>query len=1488
LIANALKKIFLWILWTLLIGLSLLVLFFVLLRSSKVQTYFAHHLANYLTTKTGNQITIGKVYIYDFLKVDIQQLQARDQHDSLYVDIAHLKIEILPRLLRQNLLYIKNVELSNASIFLIQYAGEDEINLIKMINKLLPTASSDTSQKQVLAIKLENFEIRNTRFGIDLQDYEHYQGMDYVHLNIDSLNLHIQNFEIRSDSLMVNIIAFSAYEKCGFHLKSFSGKTIISPRELEIPDLKLEMNESKLNMHLRFEYQQWDDWNYFVDKIVFNSQLDSCKINFNDFRFFASEFTGMDNTILTTTTVKGSIANISLKNTTIDYGAATSLQGNFSFKGLPDFDQTFMRLKIKLAQTNLADLSSIKIGEDKYLSLDETFKKFGNISVNGRFTGFYYDFVSNADFNTAIGKLSTDLSLQSTKNTKQLRYSGKLNAENFNLGSLLNNQHFGNLSMEANMSGTGLTADLEAAYHIKFDQLEISGTDYNQLQIDGKVGNRKITAIIDSKNQGFSLMADGSYDFSSNTPHIILASNIRNARISRLLMLNKDTLGDISVQLKLDIQGTSLENFQGKIEADSILYKDNKKRYYTDSVMIETQLVNGYQQLEIRSPYLDAKASGLLPFSQSTLLYKLIFSDILPNLMQPNSVSDIDIAKWKAKIPPNAENLKLDVQFGNTDDLSELFMPDLKIYPNSSVVGSYNYREDKLDLQFTSDQFAIAGFSANSLDLKIGKENGEMQYQLFTPLLQSENQINLDSLKLAGNVQHDSITFNMDWGLEQNNMNDGHLNGKIAFESPSHLKIKLNEGFFNLHDSTLTLKPDANIELASHLIRISEIQIFDRQNSFTLDGIVSDNPKDVLDLNFDHFDLSFFDIYLKSADTDIDGIITGKLSFSNMWTQPDFLGNFKVSDFRLNGEYLHDMQVSTLYDRTREALALKMNILSKEKGVKYLSVEGDLFPYRINNQLDLAVRLQQFPLKSIQNYLSSFSSKVDGVAEGSVLITGSFSQPKINGKLHTAINDILIDYTNVNYTIDDSLIFTPDYFGFLNAKAKDLSGNSLNLTTQIFHQFFRDFSLHIDVQPDKAQLLNTTEKDNELFYGKAQGSGSFTMDGSFNDLKLGLKIAPTGDSYIAIPISYQLSAEESDFLKFVIKDSNLTMLEEPEELNPFLINMDMEVNVDPSTRIELVMDKKVGDVISARGDGKISINYDKDGNLSIFGTYVIDRGNYLFTLQNIINKRFVIQPGSTIKWDGDLEDAQINLKAIYQTEAKLWDLLQQIDSSSVYKKPSKVDCGIDITGNLYNPSISFFINLPNESVATRELVNSLLSAEATGNSEELNKNFVSLLVLGHFLPPSGFGAGSNPNAISNNAYELLAEQVGNLLNQLSDEVEIGVEWSPGDDITTQEIAVALSYSLLNDRLLIDGKFGTGGGSTNEDASTRIVGDVNIQYKISKDGRIRALIFNRTNYYDPVSRKAPYTQGVGVSFRKDFSSFKELWRSNKKKEVSNIK
>ena len=86
--------------------------------------------------------------------------------------------------------------------------------------------------------------------------------------------------------------------------------------------------------------------------------------------------------------------------------------------------------------------------------------------------------------------------------------------------------------------------------------------------------------------------------------------------------------------------------------------------------------------------------------------------------------------------------------------------------------------------------------------------------------------------------------------------------------------------------------------------------------------------------------------------------------------------------------------------------------------------------------------------------------------------------------------------------------------------------------------------------------------------------------------------------------------------------------------------MNFDLEVTPEAQFRLIFDDQIGDVMRSRGNGNINLKINKDGDLNMFGKYFVNDGDYLFTLQNIINKRFDLEEGGTISWNGSPYDSE--------------------------------------------------------------------------------------------------------------------------------------------------------------------------------------------------------------------------------------------------------
>ena len=193
-----------------------------------------------------------------------------------------------------------------------------------------------------------------------------------------------------------------------------------------------------------------------------------------------------------------------------------------------------------------------------------------------------------------------------------------------------------------------------------------------------------------------------------------------------------------------------------------------------------------------------------------------------------------------------------------------------------------------------------------------------------------------------------------------------------------------------------------------------------------------------------------------------------------------------------------------------------------------------------------------------------------------------------------------------------------------------------------------------------------------------------------------------------------------------------------------------------------------------------------------------------------------------------------------------------------------------------NPNINFDIFLPTADEETKTYLKNSINTD-----EELSKQFLSLLVINSFLPdpnltPSTFQPstpGYSP-AVGIATSELLSNQLSHWLSQISNDFDIGFNYRPGDEITSNEMEVALSTQLLNDRVTINGNVDVRGNQATQTNTSNIAGDFNVDVKINQSGKLRVKAFTRAND-KLIYEWAPYTQGIGLFYREEFNNFQEL-------------
>jgi len=428
--------------------------------------------------------------------------------------------------------------------------------------------------------------------------------------------------------------------------------------------------------------------------------------------------------------------------------------------------------------------------------------------------------------------------------------------------------------------------------------------------------------------------------------------------------------------------------------------------------------------------------------------------------------------------------------------------------------------------------------------------------------------------------------------------------------------------------------------------------------------------------------------------------------------------------------------------------------------------------------------------------------------------------------------------------------------------------------------------INFDINMNKMLVMNTKPKDSDSFYGTAYASGYAGIRG--NDKKLVFNISARTAAKTEFYVPLNSSSSVSDYPYIIFIDPAREKKEVSETDNQFVetnqrsnIELNFDLDITPEAEVQLILDATTGGVIRGKGEGKVNISLSSRGDVRMAGDYIIRSGDYLFTLGNIHNKRFTVENGGTISWNGPIEDASINIRALYRTKASLSDIYNKEEFPELQER-LPVECVLNLDDKLLNPSIRFEILLPTADERTREYLRM-----ATDTDEKLSRQFLYLLVMNSFYPDpalySGSGSGSGSQVSQSDTQgagilgvttttEMLSNQLSNWLSQISNDFDIGFNYRPGNEITDQEVEVALSTQLLNDKVTLNGNVDVGGNQLNTNASA-ITGEFTIEVKLTD--MLRFKVFNRSNnnlYY----QVHPYTQGVGIFYRRDFDTLKGLF------------
>lgn len=1454
------------------LGLLLILLVFVILtlQVDSVQTFLARRVAAYLSSELKTTIQIKGLSFRLVKSVVLKGVLIEDlKHDTLLY-AEELNVGITSLSTKNRILKINTLKLVNATFNLNRYSGEQHDNLFFLTEYF--SSSDTTSPTSPWKVSLKNISLSNLHFTRWIEeDTAKVRGVNFSDLDVNSIFGSINNFQVVNESTYADFDRLRFNEKSGFSVNEFSGKSKLTSQQIKIDHFILNTPNTKLSTDISFYFNSFNSFNEFTKQVQWKSDFKNSTISFKDIAYFTDDLWGMKDSIQVDGYFKGSVNRFKGKNITFKWGEKSLLTGNISMSGLPVIEDTYIELSADEIRINKKDIESIPLppfDENKHLEIPENLKPLGTVIFKGKFNGFYNDFVAYGTVKTDLGLITSDLNLKYNKKTNESSFSGHIASSQFNAGVIAKLPDLGKVTMSLDVKGAGLHfEDLNATINGNIEALSYKNYIYRKIDVDGKFAKKLFKGSISVNEPNVDFDFNGIIDYSQKLPVFDFVANVRRAQLDTLNLFKIEGGNVLQTNITTHFVGNRPDNIVGEIQITNTNFQAGKKLYHINNISLNSQTENSIRTVDILSDNLDMHCKGIFEFATLTDAFKEIIPLYLPSVILP-----------KKSFFSN-QNFTFDIRLKNLNVITENFLPSWDFAPNTNITGHFNSRQYDFHLNLLTPYVRYKGLNFQELSMSINTDRNKMILISKSKKIAGNDSISIiEEPQINAIASNNKISYTLHLADSEIYANRGRLIGNVDFESASKFKLTVDSSLLVIEKQNWFLENKNQIVFDSSQIDVTKLSFRKGIEAIEIGGRISKNSTDKFNISLSNFGMDHFNTLAKANQNFLGGSMNGQIHISDVYHKLQLESNLLISNFTINKDTIGNMSINSVYNSEKEMISSA--IVATKGSAKIIDIKGDYLLSKDEDNIDYTIYLDNMYLHPLERYVSNIFTNMYGKVSSDLRLTGSFKKPLLNGTISLNKVSFLINYLQTHYSFTSDIKVKNNEIQLKDLIINDDNNNQASLNGKVTHQFFRNFRFDVVMDANRFQILNTKERDNSLYYGIANGTGYAHFYGPLENMNMDISMSPSRGTVVNIPLNTSSDLSQSGYITFIDKSADSTLkISRGSNVDLSGVKLNMNLDMNQNALINIIFDEKIGDVISGTGTGSLRLDINTAGNFNMYGTYTIENGDYLFTLQNLINKKFTIDNGSRITWAGEPYDANVDISATYILyTSSLYNLL----ADSSYKRRIPVECKLFLTNKLLNPTINYEINVRGLDPTAEGLVKSLLNSE-----QEINKQMFGLLVLNQFVPQSGAGqvgrldAGAGAGA---SASELLSNQVSNWLGQFNKVVNIGVNFKPKDTYSSEEYQLLLSKSVLNDRLTFEGNVGYLNNTTQSYATSSVVGDFNAEFKVSEDGRFRIKGFNRSNADNIINySQSPYTQGLGIFYRKDFNEFSDLFKRYRAKE-----
>lgn len=1428
-----------------------------------------------------NKLTIKGFYVEDY------------QHNTL-IYVGRLVAPVTRVIPKPLYLGFGNVTIDDGE-FDLRADDNDSLNIKLIVNKIKSAQTSNAKSEFHLAFK--NVTGHRVRYGQYLHLKEFDSPIDYGNMVLDIDSLAIENFHIVGDSINMCIKQLRFKERSGLDmgitsevLNIYSGKVLLDNAVISTATTRLNMPQ----IHL--VGRSWDVYKQYVDSVEMNITSSHSTVSTSTLAYFTDVFADMNlrldnlscSTSSTLAAFRGEITSANLEG--------ASLAADFTSTGLPDIRRAQFNIRLHRLNADSRAINAVLKGVTRKSlpqAVSDMLRREGTLTVRGNFNGTTDRFKSRLGVSMLSGRI--DLTAAMRKKGKVYDVDYTLGTNDFSLGRLLANAQMGDVSCEAKASGQLDKNGIRCEVALDVPSIKLWGYCYKQLSATGRIDNRRISSIVRCDDPNLRFMLDADNDFSGETPLYDGRLTLSEANLAGMRINRRDSVSVLSGDIEYEASGSGLDNLYAKLSADNLEYRYNADTISNRSFSLQGHNNQTSKYFNLSSDIVNAEFRSRLSYRDILGYLKDFMDSYLPIINRgdklaqhtPDSTITADAVSYSM----------LSVRVGKANAVTEAIAEGLQIAEGTALTFVFNPKGQVFNLTATSDYLEYNNMFASRLSVNAGNKGDSLALYLtaedmyiktlYLPNLSVQAGAKNRNVSLSSRFANRDEDYSAMIGLRSRIKRTSTGEQVNIYITPSHITRQNKTWYITSggisYDTT-------RIAVRNFVVSSPSKYKTDEIDSLKIWGTASRSNDDTLHVSLSDVDLSPLLSIAKRVGYDIQATANGHVDIISALHNGRLDGRVDIDSMAVGKVRVAPARLTSSWDFKQQRVILKVDNRHSKTNILTGFYSPNDHRFLVNLTAD------SIDTSLIDPLLSSVLKNTQGKANARLRVTGTLGESKnvdVNGLVAVPHFQTTVGFTNVTYRLNNGVIdFTDNVMRLRQNYALDPDGNRCKINLSVDLNHLKNIKYNVDLLPVNMLVLNTTARENEMFYGTIYASGKANIRGDNMGSTMTATASPTKNSVFYYPLNSTVQASSASFVTF--RNSNAPKIDSTDyllskklsyerrrkrmesESAPFRLGLN--INLTPDAEFVLVIDPEMGGDIQGRGEGDIAINVDtSSGKFNMYGTCSIVEGVYNFAMRNLFaDKKFTITPGGTITWTGAPDDALLSLEAVYKLKASLAPLSVATNENMRGNVP--VECLIKLTGELLQPTITFDVKVPNADTETQNLV-----ANAMTTQEMTATQFFCLLAFNSFYSESGnTGQSLNVGAIgSATGFEFLSNQISSWLS--NDQYNIILRYIPRNELSGEEFDFGFSKGLIDNRLFIEieGNYVSDRASTgaNQNASN-LSGDFFLTWLLDRAGNLKLKGFSQTiTRFD--ENQGLQESGIGLYFKKDFNSFKEIFAKKRK-------